>query len=50
MSYVSQTSWIQNKTIKQNIVFGLEVDEKKYKKTIKLCELTRDLEILPAGD
>jgi len=31
-------------------VFGLEVDEKKYKRTIKICELTRDLEILPAGD
>ena len=25
-------------------------EEKRYKKTIKICELTRDLEILPAGD
>ena len=31
-------------------MFGLEVDEKKYMRTIKICELTRDLEILPAGD
>ena len=30
--------------------FGEEFNEKKYKKTIKICELTRDLEILPAGD
>lgn len=31
-------------------MFGEEFNEKKYKKTIKICELTRDLEILPAGD
>ena len=31
-------------------MFGSKYDAKKYKRTIKLCELTRDLEILPAGD
>lgn len=50
ISYVQQTPWIQNKTIKENILFGSEFDAEKYKQTIKLCELTRDLEILPAGD
>jgi ABC-type bacteriocin/lantibiotic exporter with double-glycine peptidase domain len=25
-------------------------DDKKYQRIIKICELTRDLEILPSGD
>ena len=50
LSYVQQQPWIQNKTIKENILFGEEYDEVKYKKAIKMCELTRDINILPAGD
>jgi ATP-binding cassette, subfamily C (CFTR/MRP), member 1 len=42
--------WIQNKTIRENILFGLPFDQNKYDKVIKYCELGRDLEILPAGD
>ena len=30
MSYVEQTSWIQNKTIKDNILFGSQFDADKY--------------------
>ena len=26
------------------------MDEEKYKKTIRLCELQRDLDMFPAGD
>jgi len=47
---VQQQPWIQNKSIKENILFGIEYDEARYKETIKICELKRDLEILPAGD
>lgn len=50
ISYVQQSPWIQNKTIKDNILFGRPFDSQKYRKVIKICELTRDLEILPAGD
>lgn len=50
ISYVEQVSWIQNKTIKQNILFGEPFDAERYEKTIKSCQLLRDLEILPAGD
>lgn len=50
LSFVQQTPWIQNKTIKANILFEEKYNEKRYRKTIKICELTRDLEILPAGD
>ena len=37
-------------TIRDNILFGQEFDYDKYHETIALCELTRDLEILPGGD
>lgn len=50
VSYVQQQPWIQNKTIRDNILFGLPMDERKYNQTIELCELANDLEILPGGD
>jgi len=50
LSFVEQVPWIQNKTIRENIIFNLPYDEKKYNETIRTCQLTRDLEILPAGD
>lgn len=50
LSYSQQIPWIQNKSIRENILFGLEYDQAKYEETIKICELTRDLEILPNLD
>ena len=37
-------------TIKDNILFGLPFNESKYRETLSICELERDLQILPAGD
>ena len=42
--------WVQNNTVKENIIFGAEYDEERYKKVIYACSLEADLEILPAGD
>ena len=50
ISLVQQSPWIQNQTIKDNILFGEEYDPIKYAETIKICQLKRDLEILPSGD
>ena len=50
LSFVEQKSWIQNQTIKENILFGRSFDSKRYNATVKACQLTRDLEILPASD
>jgi ABC-type bacteriocin/lantibiotic exporter with double-glycine peptidase domain len=50
LSYSQQIPWIQNKSIRENILFGLPYDQAKYEDTIKICELTRDLEILPNLD
>nr|AAF61707.1 canalicular multispecific organic anion transporter cMOAT [Mus musculus] len=50
IAYVPQQSWIQNGTIKDNILFGSEYDEKKYQRVIEACALLPDLEMLPGGD
>lgn len=42
--------WIQNDTVKSNILFGEELDEAKYSEVVYACSLESDLEILPAGD
>lgn len=42
--------WIQNSTVKDNILFGSDFDEKKYADVIYACSLESDLSILPAGD
>uniref|UniRef100_A0A4W2E1B2 Multidrug resistance-associated protein 1 n=1 Tax=Bos indicus x Bos taurus TaxID=30522 RepID=A0A4W2E1B2_BOBOX len=50
VAYVPQQSWIQNGTIKENILFGSELDEKKYQRVLEACALLPDLEVLPGGD
>ncbi|KAM6186730.1 ATP-binding cassette sub-family C member 2 [Rhynchocyon petersi] len=50
IAYVPQQSWIQNGTIKDNILFGSELNEKKYQQILEACALLPDLEILPGGD
>ena len=50
MSYVQQIPWIRNCKIRENILFELPYEKEKYERTIEVCELTRDLGILPAGD
>lgn len=44
------TPWIQNTTVKENILFGSNFDDQAYKDVIYSCSLESDLEILPAGD
>lgn len=42
--------WVQNATIKENIIFGGDFDEKRYQQCIYSCALVDDLKTLPAGD
>ncbi|KAK6161163.1 hypothetical protein DH2020_004544 [Rehmannia glutinosa] len=49
-AYVAQTSWIQNATIQENILFGSPMDNEKYKNVIKVCSLEKDLEMMEHGD
>lgn len=50
IAYVAQQPWIQNATVRQNILFGLPHEFSKYEKVIEGCALKPDLEILSAGD
>ena len=45
-----QQAWIQNATVKDNIVFGQEWKEAWYRGVVEACALLPDLDILPAGD
>eukprot|EP00923_Selenidium_pygospionis_P000389 GHVN01000727.1.p1 GENE.GHVN01000727.1~~GHVN01000727.1.p1 ORF type:complete len:1703 (+),score=255.01 GHVN01000727.1:12362-17470(+) len=50
IAYVAQTPWIQNATLKENILFGSPFDHQWYEEVIDACALRRDLEIIPSGD
>ncbi|KAG0671988.1 ATP-binding cassette transporter yor1 [Maudiozyma exigua] len=42
--------WIQNATVRNNILFGSPFNKERYEKILKVCSLEDDLKILPAGD
>ncbi|KAF9285261.1 hypothetical protein BGZ68_004019 [Mortierella alpina] len=44
IGYASQTPWIQNATIRDNILFDTPLDEDRYWRVVKACSLERDLE------
>lgn len=50
IGYCPQSAWIQNANVKDNILFGLPLDEDRYHRVIRDCALERDIEILPDGD
>ena len=50
LSYYSQQPWIMSDTLKNNILFFKEYDQEKYLEIIKICQLEKDLELLPYGE
>ena len=50
IAYVPQQAWIQNATLKDNILFGKDFEPQKYKRVIKACALKQDLLTLAGGD
>ena len=50
IAFVAQIPWLENASLKDNILFGLPYDEKRYNKVLDACALRKDLEILPDGD
>ena len=50
IAFVAQICFIENATIKDNIIFGLPYDAGRYRKVVSACALTKDLEMLTDGD
>lgn len=50
IAYVAQTPWVENASIKDNILFDLPYDAGRYKEVLSSCALIKDLEMLPDGE
>ncbi|EEB05999.1 ATP-binding cassette transporter abc1 [Schizosaccharomyces japonicus yFS275] len=50
VSYVPQVTWLRNDTVRENILFGHELDEQKYNEVVKACGLEPDFATFAAGD
>ncbi|XP_065643860.1 multidrug resistance-associated protein 1 isoform X7 [Hydra vulgaris] len=50
ISYVSQQPWIQNRSLRDNIVFVSDYENNLYDKIINACALKADIDLLPDGD
>ncbi|VDB84814.1 unnamed protein product [Peniophora sp. CBMAI 1063] len=50
VAYAAQESWVLNKTIKENILFGAPYNEDRYNRVIYQCALKHDLSLFQAGD
>ena len=49
-AFCPQYAWIQNATVRENIIFGKEFKQKWYDQVIDACALRPDLDMLPVGD
>uniref|UniRef100_A0A6V7QR02 ABC transporter C family member 8 n=1 Tax=Ananas comosus var. bracteatus TaxID=296719 RepID=A0A6V7QR02_ANACO len=50
IAYVSQTSWIQSGTVRDNILFGKPFNKALYERAIKSCALDKDIGNFDHGD
>ncbi|XP_023282660.1 multidrug resistance-associated protein 1-like [Seriola lalandi dorsalis] len=50
VAYVPQQAWIQNASLKDNVLFGGERKQSWYHRVLEACALLPDLDLLPAGD
>ncbi|KAG0126624.1 P-loop containing nucleoside triphosphate hydrolase protein [Tuber indicum] len=50
VAYCPQYAWIQNTSVRENIIFGCEFKEDWYADVIDACTLQQDLDMLPDGD
>ncbi|KAK0168435.1 hypothetical protein PV327_002235 [Microctonus hyperodae] len=50
IAYASQDPWLFSSSVVQNILFGRPMDQQKYNEIIDVCQLKRDLILLPYGD
>lgn len=49
-AYISQEAFLINDTVRNNILFGVDYDENRYREAIDLSQLHQDLKELPGGE
>tara|TARA_R110002003_G_scaffold97_36_gene8042 strand:+ start:43822 stop:46560 length:2739 start_codon:yes stop_codon:yes gene_type:complete len=49
-AFCPQYAWIQNATVRENIIFGKDFNQAWYDEVVDACALRADLDMLPAGD
>ena len=50
VALATQSAWIANDTIRNNILFGEPMDLERYKRVVEVCQLRHDLDIFEDGD
>lgn len=50
VSYASQEPWLFAGSVRQNILFGQEMDRPRYNAVVRRCALDRDFTLFPHGD
>ena len=49
-AYVPQQAWIQNATLRKNILLNKGYYERMYTTVVEACALNTDIKALPGGD
>ncbi|KAM7485665.1 hypothetical protein LguiA_001674 [Lonicera macranthoides] len=49
-AYVPQSAWIQTGTVRENVLFGREMNKALYEDVVEGCSLIRDIEMWADGD
>ncbi|CAL7941040.1 unnamed protein product [Xylocopa violacea] len=50
IAYACQEPWLFAGSVRQNILFGRKMDQHRYDRVVKACQLRRDFSLLPYGD
>lgn len=50
IGWCEQRPWIQNRTLRENILFDTKFEEERYWKCVEACALKPDVELLANGD
>ncbi|XP_067206473.1 ATP-binding cassette sub-family C member Sur isoform X2 [Linepithema humile] len=50
IAYVAQRPWLQNATLRDNILFGAAYRSRRYRNVLRACALQQDVEMLPGRD